>query len=97
VAHPAFRRVGASLYVTHSITLKESLLGFSHVLTHLDGKTFEIKREAVTPEGLVDVLKHKGMPKDMYSEDGDLYVEYQVVYPASFTSSQLQHLKLAFQ
>lgn len=84
-----FRRVGSSLYMQHTITLKEALLGFEHTASHLDSKPIQLKREGITPDGFVQKLVNKGMPKDIYSEDGDLFVEYRVLFPSNIPAEKL--------
>jgi hypothetical protein len=51
VSHEHFQRRGDDLYLKYSISLKESLVGFSHKMEHLDGHEFEISRNNVTMHG----------------------------------------------
>ncbi|KIS71579.1 uncharacterized protein UMAG_10006 [Mycosarcoma maydis] len=91
-----FRRGGTSLYKTLPISLSEALLGFERNLTHLDGRTITIRRDAVTQPGFVSVIDNEGMPvrgtmlSDAPEEDtrtgrdmlfGKLYLEWQLVLP----------------
>lgn len=91
-----FRRGGTSLYKTLPISLSEALLGFERNLTHLDGRTITIRRDAVTQPGFVSVIDNEGMPvrgtmlSDTPEEDtrtgrdmlfGKLYLEWQLVLP----------------
>lgn len=91
-----FRRGDSSLYTALPISLSEALLGFERNLTHMDGRTINIKRDAVTQPGFVSVVDNEGMPvqgtmmSDAPEEDasagrdmlfGKLYVEWQLVLP----------------
>lgn len=91
--HESFKRIGSNLYLKHTITLKESLVGFTHQVIHLDGSAFKLKRSGLTPYGFVDTIIAKGMPKDLYSDDGDLYVEYNVLYPENLSAGQADWIK----
>jgi len=43
--HDTFRRKGADLYMTKTITLLEALTGVDFTIKHLDGRTVRIKSE----------------------------------------------------
>lgn len=56
--HKMFKRkgilksnLGLNLYMTHSVSLKDALLGFKTTLKHLDGSDILIERESVTQNG----------------------------------------------
>ncbi|KAI8904049.1 hypothetical protein EDD86DRAFT_242523 [Gorgonomyces haynaldii] len=92
--HPLFERKGDHLHIRYTITLSEALLGFKKELKHLDDSLFEISRSNITPPGFVQTITGKGMPKADYSlEYGDLFVEYQILFPETLTDAQ----KKAFQ
>ena len=54
-------------------------------MTHLDGRTLELKRTGVTQPGYVQVIKGEGMPHFNGNDHGDLYIEYNVVLPTSLS------------
>jgi DnaJ-related protein SCJ1 len=94
LAHPRFVRKGNDLHYTQSISLLESLVGFTHSITHLDGHTVPITSTKVTQHGDVQRISKEGMPIHNRSSDkGDLFVTYEVVFPKTLT----QELKAGFE
>ena len=95
--HSRFIRKGDNLYVKHTIKLSEALIGFDYSIKHLDGATVGLSRKGVTPPGFVQKLKGLGMPKHEFShESGDLFVEYQILFPAILTPEQISTVKTLF-
>ncbi|KAL7309224.1 hypothetical protein PS15m_011329 [Mucor circinelloides] len=92
--HATFERRGDHLYTKQHITLIEALVGFKKTMTHLDNSIIELVREGVTQYGFVQTIKGQGMPhQDNHSQHGDLYVEYQVVFPAEIDPETIEYLK----
>jgi DnaJ-related protein SCJ1 len=54
--HPMYERKGNHLYFVETITLKESLLGFSHEIPHLDGTNWSLNREGPIQPGILFFL-----------------------------------------
>lgn len=80
--HPVFERQGDNLYTKQHITLIEALTGFEKTIKQLDGSDIKLERSGVTQYGFVQTIKGAGMPHyDNPSQHGDLFVEYQVVFP----------------
>ncbi|KAJ8323757.1 hypothetical protein BDV3_001773 [Batrachochytrium dendrobatidis] len=95
--HERFTRVGDNLYMNDAISLREALLGFERKFTHLDGSSFAVSRKAVTQHGFVQTIPSKGMPKHEFPSDGgDLFIEYQVVLPATLTDAQRKLVEQLF-
>ncbi|KAG0242899.1 DnaJ- protein scj1 [Actinomortierella wolfii] len=97
--HRTYERRGDHLYTYVTISLEEALLGFERKIEHLDKSPVVLSRkDKVTPFGLVETLKGKGMPVggSHGSAYGDMYVEYRVAFPDSFTEEQKTLLKAAF-
>jgi DnaJ-class molecular chaperone len=69
------------------ITLKEALLGFEKVISHLDGHLVTIDRiDQVTKPGLMIRIKGEGMPVfQNYGDYGDLLVTFIVNFPEELT------------
>jgi DnaJ-class molecular chaperone len=95
--HDVFDRQGDNLKMKMTITLKESLLGFSKTFRHMDGRTVEVKRtDAVTRHGYVMTIRGEGMPKYNFpNEKGDLLVEFDVKFPVSLTPADKRRMKEA--
>lgn len=70
------------MYTKQQITLIEALAGFKKTMKQLDNSTIELEREGVTQYGYVQTIKGQGMPYlENTSKHGDLFVEYQVIFP----------------
>jgi len=81
--HPLFKRQGANLFLTKTISLSQALVGFEFQLIHLDGHKLSVKSrkgDVVSP-GTVQVVRGQGMPMGHGSQMGDLYFEYDVLFP----------------
>jgi len=92
--HPRFRRSGHDLHYEQTITLKEALLGFRTLITHLDGRNVELKMDGVTPPEYVKVLRGEGFPVHNFPADrGDLHVRFTVKFPQTLTEQQKDGIK----
>lgn len=92
--HPRFERKGNDLHVVERISLRESLVGFEHSLTHLDGHVVPLTSSRVTQHGDVQRISREGMPlHNQASQKGDLFVRYEVDFPASLTKEQREGLE----
>merc|ERR1719409_1632947 len=60
--HPLFTRRVNDLHMDMKINLRESLLGWSQTIRHLDGHTVEIGTKSVTKPFQVFRIKGEGMP-----------------------------------
>lgn len=84
IPHSHYVRRGMNLYLRHTLTLQQALLGFTIELKHLDASVVVIERSGVTQNGFVLNINDKGM-RDIYGEPrGDLYVEFDVVFPVVY-------------
>ena len=82
------------LKLKHWITLKEALLGFTHEVEHLDGKTITLKHGGVVQYSDLHKIAGLGMPSMSNNKiKGDLYVEYLVKLPDKLTSAQRKALQ----
>lgn len=88
--HELFKRKGADLLITKTLSLNEALCGFEWTLTHLDKREIVIQSrpgEIIKPESLggqpfVKVVSGEGMPsKGNPFVKGDLYVLFTVEFP----------------
>ncbi|KAH3764021.1 heat shock protein DnaJ family protein [Pelomyxa schiedti] len=89
--HNKFTREGDNLRYSMTISLLESLVGFSKEIKHLDGHKVTVKRDTVTKPGSVIEIEDEGMPRKGYysSEDkGDLMVDITVRFPTTLTEAQ---------
>ena len=89
-----FERNGIDLIYKKNITLKESLCGFSFILKYLDDREFKINNESgnIIPPDFRKTISKLGMKRD--DDIGDLIIIFEIIYPKSLTSEQLQQLDL---
>jgi len=69
--------------------LYQALTGFEFQLIHLDGHklTVKSKKGCVLSPGAVQVIRGQGMPLGLGTQTGDLYLEYDVVFPKTLSLS----------
>lgn len=88
--HDLFKRKGADLLITKSLSLNEALCGFEFKVTHLDQREIIIKSkpgEVIKPEKdnktpFVKIVPGEGMPSHGNPfVKGDLYVLFTVEFP----------------
>ena len=89
--HSLFKRKGADLLITKTLSLNEALCGFEFVVKHLDGREIVIKSkpgEVIKPETngsapYVKIVSGEGMPSHGNPfVHGNLYVLFRVEFPA---------------
>lgn len=89
-----FKRNGMDLHYRATISLKESLVGFSFEIPHLNNKILRINNmsnKTVIKPGHTHVLKELGMVKEGHT-NGNLVIEFQIKFPDSLTEDQVQKL-----
>lgn len=88
--HDLFKRKGADLLITKSLSLNEALCGFEWTFKHLDGREIAIKSkpgEVIKPEAsstqpFVKIVPNEGMPsRGNPFVKGNLYVLFRVEFP----------------
>ncbi|KAI8991107.1 hypothetical protein BDF20DRAFT_992495 [Mycotypha africana] len=92
--HPVFERRGNNLYTIQHINLIDALVGFRKTLKQLDNSEVELVREGVTQYGFVQTIPGHGMPfENEPSRKGDLFVEYQIIFPTEIDDETIEFLK----
>jgi len=88
--HSLFKRKGADLLITKTLSLNEALCGFEFVINHLDGREIVVKSrpgEVIKPETngsapFVKIVSGEGMPSHGNPfVKGNLYVLFRVEFP----------------
>jgi len=88
--HDVFKRKGADLLVTKTLSLNEALCGFEWIIKHLDGREIVvksrpgevIKAEASASAPYVKIVSNEGMPSHGNPfVKGNLYVLFRVEFP----------------
>lgn len=97
--HPVFRRGKKDpsvLSMDLSISLRESLLGWSASIIGVSGQPLSMSREnTLTPPGFVLEVQNGGLPKGSgtLSKKGPLFVSISVIYPNEINSVELALIK----
>ncbi|KAH3663341.1 hypothetical protein OGAPHI_005331 [Ogataea philodendri] len=81
--HPLFRRQGQDLFYDAKIDLLTALAGGEFAIKHLSGDYLKVEiipGEVISP-GTVKVLEGKGMPVQRHGGNGNLFINFEVVFP----------------
>ena len=89
--NPPFSRRGKDLIYSKTLTLKESLCGFSFVVNHPSGESILIEERTISKPSSKKIIPSMGMRKDG-QQTGDLIIEFSVEFPDSLTSEQTEVL-----
>lgn len=95
--HETFTRNGNDLEQTLTLTLKEALLGYSKIVSTIDGR--KIKIESVRPSSPGQEVRYPshGMPLSKQpGQKGDLVIKIAVKFPATLTQEQKTAIEQAF-
>jgi len=91
--HALFVRKSNDLHVDLKVSLRESLLGWSQKIRHLDGHSIEVGTQDVTRHLQVIKAVSEGMPlRDDPASFGDLVVKVEVDFPKDLTSQQKESI-----
>lgn len=88
-----FERHGMDLLHKHTITLKESLTGFSFELSHVNGKLLclnNLKNRTIISPNYRKTIPSLGMMRD--GNVGNLIIEFSVAFPENLTDEQTEKL-----
>ncbi len=91
--HEVFERRGLNLIYKHTITFKESIIGFDFVLNYIDDTSFKVRniRGSVIQNLEEKTIKGKGFTRD--GSTGDLVIVFKVVSPKLLSEEQLSALE----
>ncbi|OHT10235.1 DnaJ subfamily B member 4 [Tritrichomonas foetus] len=93
-AHDIFKREKDDLVVEHTITLRQSLCGFTMYQNGIDGKEQKLTVTDVVAPGSERRISGQGMPKKGGGR-GDLIFRFKVQFPGSLTGDQKDLIKRA--
>ena len=94
--HPRFQRKDDDLFYHAEIDLLTALAGGTIFIEHLDERWLTVNilpGEPITP-GAIKVIKGQGMPSYRHHDFGNLYIQFDVKFPAS---EELKNLELLEQ
>lgn len=90
-----FNRKGNDLIYELNITLVESLIGFSKIIKHLDGRKLLIEQRGVVSPKIPLIVKNEGMHRK--GEIGNLYLVIDIDYDQKITEEQMSAIKTIFK
>ena len=91
-----FHRVGLDLIYNKTLTLKDSLCGFSFDIIHLNGKklSFEnITNPSIIRPNTKRIIPNMGLSRENTGNNGNLIIEFEIEYPDTLTKEQIDGLK----
>ena len=83
------RRCGLDLVYSHTISLKEALCGFSFDMEYMQGRIIKINN---SQGSIISPGYKKRVPKMGFkrgTSQGDLIIEFDIVFPSTLTSEQI--------
>jgi DnaJ family protein A protein 2 len=94
IPHPVFRRRGHDLIVSLTIPLIEALTSSASTITHLDGTKLVLMTDDIIKPEEVRMVPNMGMPHPSNPQRrGQLYLQYQVEFPASLNDKAKKKLE----
>lgn len=94
-AHPKYRREGAHLATTLSLTFIESLCGFHRTVTLLNGESIDVVYPSMVRWNERLCIPGKGLFTNQGY--GDLFLEFDIPYPDEVSTSTLQDANVHLQ
>jgi DnaJ-class molecular chaperone len=80
------------------VDLVDALLGFTYSLPLLDGKNHSLVRSGVTPSGTEETVHGHGLPVPASpTQRGDIFVVFDVAFPAHMSAAQREALATALR
>ena len=88
-----FQREGQNVIVRVNLPFTQAILGTQFDIPTLDRKTIKIKVKPGTQHGSMLRLQGKGIKVPNHNQHGDLYVAFNVTYPAKLSRKQKELLE----
>lgn len=88
-----FERKGIDLIINKTISLKDSLCGFTFELKYINGKSYTLNNSSgsIIPPEYIKVIPNLGLTRDGHT--GNLLIHFHVDFPEKLTEEQIQKLK----
>lgn len=92
-----FERVGLDLHLQKSITLKESLCGFSFEIKYINGNVYTLNNKvgSIIYSGCTKTIQNLGLTRGTHT--GNLIIHFNVVYPEKLSLEQINKLSEILQ
>jgi DnaJ family protein A protein 2 len=87
-----FERKGLDLFLEKSISLKESLCGFSFELKYLNDKVYTINNQPgnIIPPDYKKIIPNMGLTRE--NTKGNLIINFKIIFPTNLTQEQIIQL-----
>jgi len=86
--HPYLKLKGTDLYTNMTISLKESLTGFTKTISQLDKRFITINSDSIIKPNTIKCIKQEGL--NLTESIGNLYIKFKVIYPDSLSEKQIE-------
>ena len=88
-----FKREGLNLKIKKTISLKESLTGFSFDVRHINGKTYTINNDKgnIIPVNYYKEIDNLGMCRD--NNTGKLIIKFDIKFPDKLSNDSNRKVK----
>ena len=83
IKHEVFERIGLDIIYIKSISLKEALLGFSFMLNHINGKSYNITCTEIIYFNYEKIKTNMGFIRDNFV--GNLIIKFNIIFPSSLS------------
>jgi DnaJ-class molecular chaperone len=89
----SYQRRGLDLFMTHKISLKDALCGFTMELTHLNGRKYTLNNNTGTiiQPDYKKIIPNMGLIRDEHT--GSLILSFAVEFPQTLTPEQIKILR----
>jgi DnaJ-class molecular chaperone len=88
----AFKRFGLDLVIEKTISLKDSLCGFTFELNHLNGKSYTLNNNKgnIVPSEYKKIYPNMGLKRGEHQ--GNMIIHFHVTFPEKLTEEQITKL-----
>ena len=87
-----FKRVGLDLILNKTISLKDSLCGFTFDLDYINGKSYTLNNNKgnIIPSGYKKIYQGMGLTRGYHK--GNMIIQFNVIFPDKLTEEQILKL-----
>ena len=87
--HDTFKLKNKDLHINVEISLKESLIGFTKNIDHLNNKYITLTSESIIKPNMSKCIDEEGMPPENEKEEvGNMYIKFKIIFPDTLTIEQ---------
>jgi len=92
INNSCFERKGLDLFMSKTISLKESLCGFNFEIDYINGKSYTLNNNSgnIIPPNYKKILKNMGLTRD--GNTGNLIIHFHVEFPEKLSEEKLKKI-----